>query len=183
MTGLTTGCVTRTLHKQPPCNQPLTAMKNFFRISLPILAAIVTALLTLCACGDSTVTADECLNDAAVSINEKNWNSAQTSCDHILSMITGTDSVKITESQAARLGILFMKLSEHVSEAENVADAVTCLRYAFRLSADSLNSFSATLQPEDERHFVLLRRLAISIDNPIDLSAPADTVYTSDLAE
>ena len=158
-------------------------MKSFNIISSTIFAALFTALIALSACGNNAATVDECLNDAAVSINDRNWNSAQTSCDHILSMITGPDSVKITENQAARLGILFMKLSEHVSEAENVADAVTCLRYAFRISADSLNSFSAALQPEDERHFVLLRRLAISIDNPVDLSAPSDPVYSTDLAE
>ena len=152
-------------------------MKSFNIISSTIFAALFTALIALSACGNNAATADECLNDAAVSINDRNWNSAQTSCDHILSMITGPDSVKITENQAARLGILFMKLSE------NVADAVTCLRYAFRISADSLNSFSAALQPEDERHFVLLRRLAISIDNPVDLSAPSDPVYSTDLAE
>lgn len=143
-------------------------MRTMSRSFAPLAVAI--AMTTLSGCRNSDISVDECLDDAAASISDNSLHHAQATCNHLLEMVNGSDSVKVDDGQAARLAILFMKLSEHQNEYENVADAVECLRYAFRHSTDSLNTFSASLQPEDERHFVLLRSIGMTIDNPVDLS-------------
>ena len=74
------------------------------------------------------------------------------------------------ERQAGALALLFMELSDHRNEDENVAVAAQCLQYAYKVSADSLRGFSAALPLEEQQHFELLRRITVSIDNPVDLS-------------
>lgn len=125
----------------------------------------------LCGCGgEHTGNADETLENAAEALASGNYEYAQQLCDEVAAITLGPDSAQVGEIASARLGILYMKLSEHRDEDENVAEATQCLRRAFRLSADSLKTFSLGLPLEDERHFVLLRRLGTSIDNPVDLT-------------
>ena len=98
------------------------------------------------------------------------YDHAQKLCDNVLTLITDTDSSAVTETQGGTLGIMYMKLSEQRNEDENVGNATICIRYAYRISADSLKEFAASLPFEDERHFELLRRIGLMIDNPVDLS-------------
>lgn len=151
---------------------------------LSVVMLLWVALLTVCAtsCNDAMPTVDEGLEDASVFIADGKWREAQITCEHLFTLVVGGDSTQIDENQAAQLSILFMRLSERQREADNVADAIQCLRYAFSLSTDSLNAFYASLPLEDERHFVLLRRIGLSIDNPVDLSGKdaADGQYDAD---
>lgn len=110
------------------------------------------------------------MSDAVQALAENNIEQSQQLADQLRNIALGPDSDMVTESQAARLSILYMKLSEHAQEDENVADATQLFRRAFRLSSDSLKSFYEQLPLDDTRHYVLLRRLGISIDNPVDLS-------------
>lgn len=150
-----------------PINQHVACLRLADTFRLILLCAAITMLA---ACHGEAVSAEECLDDASVSLAEGNCQQAQTTCHHLLTLVTENDTAHISATQAARLGILFMKLSEHQKEDENVADAMVCLRYAYRMSDDSLRGFWTSLLPEDERHFVLLRRIGMSIDNPVDLS-------------
>ena len=153
---------------------------NLIRPLWGVMAALLT-LVAATSCNNSSQGVEESINDAAIAITDGDWNHAQATCNHLLKTITGPDSTIVTEQQAARLGILFMKLSEQQREYDNVADAIECLRHAYRMSTDSLSAFSASLPPEDERQFVLLRRIGISIDHPVDLY-DKDSLYDGDSA-
>ena len=134
---------------------------------ISILVAVAANLLTACSSGKVDV--DSRLADASAAVADEDWASAQSLCDDVFRMLSTADSSAVGENQAAELAILYMKLSEHVEEEENVADAAQAFRYAFRQSADSMRAFSMSLPLEDQRHFVLLRRIGLSIDNPVDL--------------
>lgn len=112
---------------------------------------------------------DSRLADASAAMADENWHGAQRLCDDVYRLLSTADSVKVGENQAGELAILYMKLSEHINEEENMADATQAFRYAFRQSADSMASFLTALPLEDQRHFVLLRRIGLSMDNPVDL--------------
>lgn len=127
-------------------------------------------LLLAAACGTAEMTVDERLSDASDAIAAKDYGYAQSVCDNLAVYISAEDSVAMDERQAATLAMLFMELSDHRNEDENVAVAAQCLQYAYRVSADSLRNFSATLHLEEQRHFELLRRITVSIDNPVDLT-------------
>lgn len=139
-------------------------------ISRIMCAAMLPALLYSCSGGGATGT-DETIAMAAEAIADGDYELAQLLCDNVRDIIYSADSASVDENQAAGLGILYMKLSEHRNGEDNVAEAMQCLRYAFRQSSDSLKLFSAGLPLEDERHFVLLRRLGLSLDShPVDLT-------------
>lgn len=136
------------------------------------LLAVVAALgCMLSACSGTDMTdVDGNLDIISDAIADGDYEIARDLCNGVLAMVAGPDSVHVDEMQAGRLGILYMRLSEHYNEEENIADATQCIRYAFRRSDDSLKVFSAALPLEDVRHFVLLRRIGLSIDNPVDLT-------------
>lgn len=113
---------------------------------------------------------DSSLEVASYAISDGDYGHAQELCNVVLAMMSEADSVNVDETQAGRLGILYMRLSEHQNEDENIADATQCIRYAFRQSDDSLKAFSTGLSLDDVRHFVLLRRIGLSIDYPVDLT-------------
>lgn len=159
------------------CNNQTTRLRQQTWLAI---TAIVMFFAAATACTNSNPEVEESITDATLAIADGDWNHAQASCDHLLTIVTGPDSALVTEHQAARLGILFMKLSEQQREYDNVADAIECLRHAYRMSDDSLSEFSASLPPEDERHFVLLRRIGISIDHPVDLSEKDSSYDGSD---
>lgn len=160
------------------CNQLHTIL--YFRqmkLKLKYIASTTLTgmmlLMTLSACSASTeqMDVDTRLEDIASVMAYGRYDMAQDLSDELLDYMTATpDSSSVTESQAGTLGIMYMKLSEHQNEDENVADATMCMRHAFRLSTDSLKSFSESLSLDDQRHFVLLRRIGLSIDNPVDLT-------------
>lgn len=141
-------------------------IENIKGFLLSLLCAVA-----LCACtGGHVSDVDKALDDASDALAAGSYEYAQQLCDGVAAMAAGSDSTQVDEVESARLGILYMKLSEHCNEDENMAEATQCLRRAFRLSSDSLKAFSMSLPLEDERHFVLLRRLGTSIDNPVDLT-------------
>lgn len=137
---------------------------KLFRLLLIIL------LPALGACSGGHVNFDDTLTDATTAYADGDYRQAQHLAEMLLPVVMGPDSAAVTETQAGQLGILFMKLSEHGNEDENIADATVCLRRAFYASNDSLREFFVSLPVEDTPHFVLLRRLALSIDNPVDLT-------------
>jgi len=153
---------------------------------LNLLAGAFVLLVSVTACVTSSRPddVDGQLDEISTAMAYGDYDLAQKLCDSLLEMVSATDSAAVSENQAGTLGIMYMKLSEHRNEDENVADATICVRYAYRHSADSLKAFSASLPLEDQRHFVLLRRIGLSIDNPVDLSDsdishedyPADSV-------
>lgn len=124
------------------------------------------------ACGTSR-DADEKMSSAELAIGDGEYDKAQAICNSLFS-----DKEKLDETELGRLSILYMRLSEHCFEDENIAAATQCFRDASRLSDDSLNAFFSTLQLEDQRHFVLLKRIGSTLDNPIDMSEKlaADTI-------
>ncbi len=131
--------------------------------------AIAAMCLTACSSGLSSTDIDSDLQEASTALTNGDYDRAQLVCDAVYNITTGADSTYVTENQAGALGILFMRLAEHQNEAENVAEATTCVRYAFRLSTDSLKQFSNSLPLDDVRYFEVLRRLILSIDQPADL--------------
>ena len=130
----------------------------------------LSVLFGAVSCSGDDVTVDECLAVASDDIVGKDYGYAQRVCDNLAACISGEDSVAMDERQAGALAMLFMELSDHRNEDENVAVAAQCLQYAYKVSADSLRSFSAALPLEQQRHFELLRRITVSIDNPVDLT-------------
>ncbi|MDE6528475.1 MAG: hypothetical protein K2L78_05460 [Muribaculaceae bacterium] len=116
------------------------------------------------------MTVDECLDTASEAIADGDYGHAQQLCNGVIAMLDCADSTQVDETRAVALGILYMRLSEHCNEDENIADATQCIRYALRRSGDSLRIVSAELPLDDVRHFELLRRIGLSIDNPVDLS-------------
>lgn len=144
------------------------------RLSADMWLGWLMACVVACACAGCSKPAyihvDDCLAAASEAIADEDYVRAQQLCDDMLSMIGSADSIRFGEASAGRLGILYMRLSEHRNEDENIADATQCIRYAFRQSADSLTAFSVGLPLDDVRHFVLLRRIGLSIDCPVDLT-------------
>lgn len=132
-----------------------------------LYALLIPALSVSCTSGKIDV--EDRLANANSAIVDEDWDAAQRLCDDVYRLISTPDSVMVDENQAGELAILYMKLSEHVSEEENMADATQAFRYAFRQSEDSMKTFLTALPLEDQRHFVLLRRIGLSIDNPVDL--------------
>ena len=133
------------------------------------LAALALTIITACSTGQSRPSFAERLAEADSALSEGDCARAQTLADELLRSAMGHDSTTIDDTQAASLGILFMELAERQNEDENVADATQCIRRALRLSDDSLKSFFASLPLEDTPRYVLLRRIGISIDNPMEL--------------
>ncbi len=146
---------------------------------IPLALAAAFGVAAASCGGSHDVDIDACLEEASDAIGEDDYGRGQLICDDLFAMVSGADSVRFTEMQAGELGILYMRLSEHVREEENIADATQCVRYAFRLSNDSLKAFAVALPLDDVRHFVLLRRIGLSIDNPVDL-ADTDMTHTED---
>lgn len=138
------------------------------RLTAILTAAAFTAT-ALTACHEAEPTVDELLAEATEAMADKDYGHMQTLCDHAITHMADTDTTAVDGAQAGRLAILYMILSDHRNEDENVAVAAQCLRYAYEHSADSLRTFSAGLPLDEQRHFELLRRIAVSIDNPIDL--------------
>ena len=140
-------------------------LKLFFLLVIPFMA-------WSCAGGDD---AAERISAAETAVNEGDYSRAQSLCTPLVSE---QGRKGLTETQLGQLSILYMRLSEHGDEEENIAVATQCFRDAFKMSADSLNAFFSTLQLEDQRHFVLLKRIGSSLDNPMDLSEKlaADTI-------
>lgn len=133
-------------------------------------SVVAFAILSGACAGTDDMDVDERLEAASEAVADGDYGHAQNLCNGMLAMLSEADSVQIGETRAVMLGILFMRLSEHHNEEENIADATQCIRYAFRQSADSLQEVSAGLPLDDVRHFVLLRRIGLSIDNPVDLT-------------
>ena len=134
--------------------------------------AVAAISLTAVSCGSDRSTPDfeTTLSDAAVALETNRLEQSQELADRLRDITLGSDSDLVDETQAARLAIFYMKLSERRGEEENIADATQLFRRAFRLSNDSLKAFYEGLPLEDTPHFVLLRRLGLSIDNPVDLT-------------
>lgn len=142
-----------------------------------LLQAVVMISLAaaVASCSGTTHTGEQVgthLQEASAALADGDCNHAQSLCDAIYLTMTGADSASVGETDAARLGILYMKLAEQPQsdETADIACATQCLRRAMRLSSDSLKEFSESLPLDDERHFVLLRRIGMSIDNPVNLT-------------
>lgn len=148
-------------------NEQLTDMK----IKIFFLIALVTLLggTASCSSGHKDTDIDSALQLAQQDFADGYFESAQKQCNDLFGMLYTPDSVYVSEQQAARLGILLMMLSENINSDENIAEATLCIRYAYRHSADSLHSFATGLSLDEARHYELLRRIGLSLDNPVDL--------------
>mgnify|MGYP000012376961 FL=1 len=150
----------------PIINHTLSPM----RLTSYLIAAIATlTLLPATSCRRSVPTVAERLSNAREAVAASDYSHAQGMCDDLAEYISETDSTAMTDMQAGELAMLFMTLSDHQNEDENVAVATRCLMYAYRVSPDSLRSFASSLSFDEQRHFELLRRISMSIDNPVDL--------------
>lgn len=133
---------------------------------------VVGFVLAAAACRSDHSTPDfeTTFDDATVALEANRVEQSQELADRLRDLTLGADSNLVDEHQAARLAIFYMKLSERRSEDENIADATQLFRRAFRLSKDSLRTFYESLPLEDTPHYVLLRRLGLSIDFPVNLT-------------
>ncbi len=141
-------------------------IKIFSSISLVLL------LWGAAACSPSShkeADVDNAIKMAQQDFSDGYFESAQKQCNDLFGLLYSPDSVYIGEQQAARLGMLLMMLSDNINSDENIAEATLCIRYAYRHSADSLRSFASGLSLEEARHYELLRRIGLSLDNPVDL--------------
>lgn len=143
----------------------ITADSNNAMKRLPLL---ILPLWLLCWACTSAASADvaTAMDDAERTYADGDFASCQKICTEIVSR----DSASLSEEQLGHLAILFMKLSENVNPDENIAEATQCFRRAWRLSADSLHTFVATISPEDIPRYVMLTRIGGSLDFPPDLS-------------
>jgi len=137
-----------------------------FGVLIAVLCCIAACVVGSCS-GAATDAGnfDEYMQDASLALADGDYEQAQILCDGLLAVTSGADSASVEAAQVARLGIMFMKLAERRGEEENVANATQCLRLAMHMSGDSLKAFSSSLQLDDQRHFVLLRRIGMSLDN------------------
>lgn len=151
-------------------------MKGLFAAALAAIAIIVMQ-----ACSTSAAPAfSERLAEADAALADGDYERAQSLANEMLGVAMTADSDAVGDIESAHLGLLFMKLSEKQHEDENVADATQCIRRAFRLSGDSLKAFFAALPLEDTPRFVLLRRIGLSIDNPMEQISETDSVMELD---
>lgn len=139
------------------------------RYTTLIYRLATVAAITLAACKGPAPTVAQKIDLVREAVAEADYNAAQHICDDLATHIAHNDTTAFTDIQAGELAMLFMALSEHQNEDENVAVATRCLQFAYDISPDSLRAFSATLPLDEQRHFELLRRISISIDNPVDL--------------
>lgn len=151
-------------------------MKRLFEAAL---AAIAIMMMQACATSTAPTFSDR-LAEADAALADGDYERAQRMANEMLGVAMTADSDAVGDSDAAHLGLLFMKLSEKQHEDENVADATQCIRRAFRLSDDSLKAFFAALPLEDTPRFVLLRRIGLSIDNPVEQISETDSVVELD---
>ena len=140
---------------------------------LQITIVLLILLLTACTKHYDTAEFESTYEDACAALADNNIAFSQQLANQLRDMALGADSSSVSVAQYAQLSILYMKLSECASEEENIADATQLFRRAYRLSPDSLMAFYESMPLDDTRHFVLLRRLGSSIDNPIEI---ADTI-------
>lgn len=150
-------------------------LKNRTTLLANLLIA-VGCLLTLSlsfihiSCEAAAPSVDERLAEASEAIADNDFEHAQIICDKLAQYVAASDTAAISDEQAGKLAMLYMILSDQNDEDENVAVAAKCMKYAYNLSADSLHAFSASLTLDEQRHFELLHRITVSIDNPVDLS-------------
>lgn len=138
------------------------------------LRATRFALIFVCAalfaaCSSTSATVDEQIEAANGALARNDFDGALKQCNFLAEKVMAADTT-ITPNQAANLAILFMKLSDARHDDDNVGTATLCFRHALELSPDSLRAFSQTLSLEDQRHFELLWRIGVSIDNPVDVA-------------
>lgn len=140
-------------------------MKNvYYKFILTILIGL-SGLMGV-GCKHSAESVDVTLDDAEQAMADNDIRHARMVCDVI--SYQGRD--RLTEAQLGRLAILYMKLADASNSDDDIADATQCFRMAWKLSADSMRGFVATLSPEDLPHFVMLTRIGGSLDSPPDLS-------------
>lgn len=151
-------------------------MKRLFEAAL---AAVAIMIMQACATRTAPAFSDR-LAEADAALADGNYERAQDMANEMLEIAMTADSDAVGETESAHLGLLFMKLSEKQHEDENVADATQCIRRAFRFSGDSLKAFFASLPLEDTPRFVLLRRIGLSIDNPVEQISETDSVVELD---
>lgn len=135
------------------------------RILLPLSVFFVSFLPA--ACGGNAA------SDVAASVDDAEQALADGQPEHaarVCADLMANYFDRLDENQLGRIAIVFMKLPESENSDENVADAIQCVRQAWKLSDDSLRGFYSTLSPEDVPHFVMLTRISGSIDFPPDLS-------------
>ena len=149
-------------------------MKRLFEAAL---AAVAIMIIQACATRTAPAFSDR-LAEADAALADGNYERAQDMANEMLEIAMTADSDAVGETESAHLGLLFMKLSE--KQHEDVADATQCIRRAFRLSGDSLKAFFASLPLEDTPRFVLLRRIGLSIDNPVEQISETDSVVELD---
>lgn len=145
-------------------------LAGLYSLVVAVLCAVGACGLSMC--GSRGADADnfnEHMQEASMALADGDYDHAQMLCDGLLAVAVSADSASVDASDVAGLGIMYMKLAEHRGEEDNVANATECLRRAMSLSADSLKAFSASLQLDDERHFVLLRRIGMSLGNPVEM--------------
>ncbi len=123
-----------------------------YRNLITFLTIAITLLLASC-CKDTTA---EKITAAEVAIQSADYESAQ----EIVTEITSADSIsKLGCENLCRLSIIYMRLSEHQDEEENVASATNCYHHAVELNPDSASVYFSNLPLEDERYVSVLSEL------------------------
>lgn len=141
---------------------------------LPVVVTVLAGLLSLglvflfTGCTSASDAADSDLHLAETAVAAGSTDQAQDICDKLLH---GSFGQQMSEAQLGKIAILYMKLAEASPDGseDNTATATECFRRAMSLSGDSLSGFFGELPLDDQRHFVLLRRISMSIDHPVDL--------------
>lgn len=139
--------------------------KLLYRLSLII--ALVAPLCLLAACGSTSDAAADQIVSADEALAAGDYSQAQ----EIMGQLVRKGYKGLSEDNLGRMAVLLMRLSEHSDSDENIAEATECYRAAAALSTDSLHAFTATLSPEELANFLLVKRIATGIDNPVDLTA------------
>lgn len=144
-------------------------------VLVPVVVTVLAGLLSLglvflfTGCTSASDAADDDLRVAETALTTGETAQAQDVCDRLLH---GSYGPQLSEEQLGMMAIIYMKLAEQAPAGEGddaTATATECFRRAMGLSGDSLGVFFSELPLDDQRHFVLLRRISLSIDHPVRL--------------
>lgn len=135
-----------------------------------LLSAALSGILMLGSCGESESVAER-ISSAELALANENVSATRELCGEILKQ---KDRPGMEAKQMARLSILYMQLNERTDEPEDVELAVQCFREAFKINADSAQSYYSSLPVDQDKYAMTLATIVHTLDNPREIPADHD---------
>lgn len=136
-----------------------------------ILALCIPAVLSLTlSCGKIHSISDQ-FAAADLAIAEEDMTATRKICNDIL---TSAEKEGIEATDYARLSILYMQLNERTDDPDDIQLAARCYREAFKLNADSAQTFYRTLPVDQDKYAMTLATIVHALDNPREIPSDHD---------